>query len=313
MQIWRSLDDVPADLGRTAVVIGNFDGVHRGHQHVVREARAAADAEGLRVVAVTFDPHPMAVLRPEHAPTTITDLATRADLLHEVGVDDVLVLPFDRGVASWTPQEFAQRVLADTLHAAVVVVGANFRYGSKAAGDVATLTASGEELGFRALGVPLDGGPQVWSSTYVRTCLAAGDVSGAAEALGRPFSVRGVVVRGDRRGRALGFPTANVPTRGMAAAPADGVYAGWLRRLDTGERYPAAISVGTNPTFDGERERRVESYVLDRDDLELYDVEVEVSFVERIRGMERFDGIEALVETMHDDVRRTREVLGQPA
>lgn len=313
MQIWRSLDDVPADLGRTVVVIGNFDGVHRGHQHVVREARAAADGEGLRVVAVTFDPHPMAVLRPEHAPTTITDIATRADLLHEVGVDDVLVLPFDRGVASWTPQEFAQRVLADTLHAAVVVVGANFRYGSKAAGDVATLTASGEELGFRAVGVPLDGGPQVWSSTYVRTCLAAGDVSGAAEALGRPFSVRGVVVRGDRRGRALGFPTANVPTRGMAAAPADGVYAGWLRRLDTGERYPAAISVGTNPTFDGERERRVESYVLDRDDLELYDVEVEVSFVERIRGMERFDGIEALVETMHDDVRRTREVLGQRA
>jgi riboflavin kinase/FMN adenylyltransferase len=311
VQIWRSLVDVPADLGRTVVVIGNFDGVHRGHQHVVREARAAADAERLPVVAVTFDPHPMAVLRPEHAPTTITDIATRADLLREAGVDHVVVLPFDRGVASWTPQEFAQLVLADTLHAAVVVVGANFRYGSKAAGDVATLTASGEELGFRAVGVPLDGGPQVWSSTYVRTCLAAGDVSGAAEALGRPFAVRGVVVRGDRRGRALGFPTANVPTRGMTAAPADGVYAGWLRRLDTGERYPAAISVGTNPTFDGERERRVESYVLDRDDLELYDVEVEVSFVERIRGMERFDGIDALVETMHDDVRRAREILGQ--
>jgi riboflavin kinase/FMN adenylyltransferase len=311
VQIWRSLDDVPADLGRTVVVIGNFDGVHLGHQHVVREARAAAEAEGLRVVAVTFDPHPMAVLRPEHAPTTITDIPTRAELLGEAGVDDVLALPFDRGVASWTPQEFAQRVLADALHAAVVVVGANFRYGSRAAGDVATLTASGEELGFRAVGVPLDGGPQVWSSTYVRTCLAAGDVSGAAEALGRPFAVRGVVVRGDRRGRALGFPTANVPTRGMTAAPADGVYAGWLRRLDTGERYPAAISVGTNPTFSGERARRVESYVLDRDDLELYDVEVEVSFVDRIRGMERFDGIDALIETMHDDVRRARETLGQ--
>jgi riboflavin kinase/FMN adenylyltransferase len=159
--------------------------------------------------------------------------------------------------------------------------------------------------------VALDGGPQVWSSTYIRTCLAAGDVSGAAEALGRPFAVRGVVVRGDRRGRALGFPTANVPTRGMTAAPADGVYAGWLRRLDTGERYPAAISVGTNPTFSGERARRVESYVLDRDDLELYDVEVEVSFVDRIRGMERFDGIDALIETMHDDVRSAREILGQ--
>jgi riboflavin kinase/FMN adenylyltransferase len=309
VQIWRSLDDVPADLGRTAVVIGNFDGVHLGHQHVVREARAVADREGLRVVAVTFDPHPMAVLRPEHAPTSITDIATRAELLGAVGVDDVLALPFDREVASWTPDEFARRVLADALHAAVVVVGANFRYGTRASGDVSTLTASGDELGFRAVGVPLDGGPQVWSSTYVRTCLATGDVAGAAEALGRPFVVRGVVVRGDQRGRELGFPTANVPTRTLSAAPADGVYAGWLRRTDTGERYPAAISVGTNPTFDGERERRVESYVLDRDDLELYDVEVEVSFVDRIRGMERFDGVAALVETMHDDVRRAREIL----
>jgi len=152
VQIWRSLDDVPADLGRTAVVIGNFDGVHLGHQHVVREARSAADAEGLRVVAVTFDPHPMAVLRPEHAPTTITDIETRAELLRTAGVDDVLALPFDRDVASWTPQEFAQRVLVDVLRAAVVVVGANFRYGSRAAGDVASLTASGDELGFRAIG-----------------------------------------------------------------------------------------------------------------------------------------------------------------
>jgi len=312
VQIWRSLDDVPADLGRTAVVIGNFDGVHLGHQHVVREARSAADTEGLRVVAVTFDPHPMAVLRPEHAPTSITDIETRAELLRDAGVDDVLALPFDRDVASWSPQEFAGRVLADVLHAAVVVVGANFRYGSRASGDVATLTASGEELGFRAIGVPLDGGPQVWSSTYVRTCLATGDVAGAAEALGRPFVVRGVVVRGDRRGRELGFPTANVPTRVLTAAPADGVYAGWLRRLDTGERFPAAISVGTNPTFDGERERRVESYVLDRDDLELYDVEVEVSFVDRIRGMERFDGVDALIETMHKDVRRAHDILGRP-
>jgi riboflavin kinase / FMN adenylyltransferase len=150
----------------------------------------------------------------------------------------------------------------------------------------------------------------VWSSTYVRTCLAAGDVAGAAEALGRPFVVRGVVVRGDQRGRELGYPTANVPPSGMAAAPADGVYAGWLRRLDTDETYPAAISVGTNPTFEGERERRVESYVLDRDDLELYDVEVEVSFVDRIRGMVRFEGVEALVETMAGDVVRVHEILG---
>jgi riboflavin kinase/FMN adenylyltransferase len=313
ISIWRSLDDIPADVGPTAVVVGNFDGVHLGHQHVVRTAREIADAEGLRVVAVTFDPHPMAVLRPEHAPSSLTDIETRAALLGDAGVDDVLALPFDRGVASWTPHEFAERVLAAALHAAVVVVGANFRYGNKAAGDVSTLTESGQRLGFRAVGVPLDGGPQVWSSTYVRTCLATGDVAGAAEALGRPFVVTGVVVRGDRRGRELGFPTANVPTRDLTAAPADGVYAGWLRRLDTGERFPAAISVGTNPTFDGERERRVESYVLDRDDLELYGVEVEVSFVERIRGMVRFDGVDALVETMRDDVARAHEILGVTA
>ena len=201
MQIWRSLGDVPADLGRTAVVIGNFDGDHLGHQHVVREAREVADSQGLVVVAVTFDPHPMAVLRPEHAPTVITDIESRAALLHETGAAAVLALPFDRDVAAWTPEEFAQRVLADALHAAVVVVGANFRYGTRASGDLATLAASGDRLGFRAVGVPLDGGPQVWSSTYVRTCLAAGDVSGAAEALGRLFAVRGVVVRGYQRGR----------------------------------------------------------------------------------------------------------------
>ncbi len=311
-RIWRSLADIPDDLGRTAVVIGNFDGVHLGHQHVIGEARARADAEGLRVVAVTFDPHPMAVLRPEHAPTMLTDLDTRARLLAAAGVDDVLALPFDRDIAAWSPDDFARRVLVDALHAVVVVVGANFRYGARAAGDVATLSASGEELGFRAIGVPLDGGPQVWSSTYVRTCLATGDVAGAAEALGRPFVVRGVVVRGDQRGRELGFPTANVPTRHLTAAPADGVYAGRLRRLDTGETYPAAISVGTNPTFDGERDRRVESYVLDRDDLELYDVEVEVSFVDRIRGMVRFDGVDELVATMRADVAEAHDILRVP-
>ena len=309
MQIWRSLDEVPAELGPTAVVIGNFDGVHLGHRHVVSRAREIAGERGLTVVAVTFDPHPMAVLRPEHAPTTLTSVDERAALLADCGADAVLAMPFDRGVAAWTPEEFVERVLVDALHAAVVVVGANFRFGNKAAGDVATLRETGERFGFEAEGIALDGGPQVWSSTYVRMSLAAGDVAGAAEALGRPYAVRGVVVRGDQRGRELGYPTANVPTSVLTAAPPDGVYAGWLRRLDTGERLPAAISVGTNPTFDGVRERRVESYVLDRTDLELYGVEVEVSFVERLRGMVAFSSVEALVEQMKDDVDRARELL----
>lgn len=311
MQIWRDVDDVPADLGRTVVSIGNFDGVHRGHAHVLRQARETATRLGVdTVVAVTFDPHPMAVLRPEHAPPTLTSIRTRARLLEGAGVDAILVVGFDREIAGWSPEEFIDRVLVDGLHAAAVVVGSNFRFGAKAAGEVATLVAAGGSRGFETVGVALDGGPQVWSSTYVRQCLATGDVAGASEALGRPFTVRGTVVEGDKRGRELGYPTANVPVPPVDAAPADGVYAGWLTRLDTGERYPAAISVGTNPTFEGERERRVESYVLDRDDLELYGVEVEVAFTERLRGMVKFDGIDALLETMADDVVRAREVLG---
>ena len=228
-------------------------------------------------------------------------------------MDHVYVVPFDRGVAAWSPERFVKEIVVDTLHARAVVVGANFRFGARASGDVATLVVLGAEHDFVTEGIALDGGPQVWSSTYVRNCLAAGDVEGVAEALGHPFQVRGVVVRGDHRGRELGFPTANVPTTGMHAAPADGVYAGWLRRLDEppgAAAYPVAISVGTNPTFEGERERRVESYVLDRDDLELYDVEVEVSFVARIRGMAKFDSVEALIATMRDDVAAAHRLLG---
>jgi riboflavin kinase / FMN adenylyltransferase len=314
VRIWRSLDDVPADLGRSVVVIGNFDGVHLGHRHVICRAREMADESALPVVAVTFDPHPIAVLRPEHAPPALTDIDRRCFLLSEAGVDDVLVIPFSREIAAWSPEEFVDRVVVDGLHATAVVVGVNFRFGAKAAGDVAMLTEAGPSRDFRVEGVALDGGPQVWSSTYVRTCLAGGDVEGAAEALGRPHAVVGLVVRGERRGMELGFPTANVPTRRLAA-PADGVYAGWLTVLDpttgrpVGEQMPAAISVGTNPTFDGDRERRVEAYILDRTDVDLYDKLIEVSFVARIRGMVKFDGVDALVETMTQDVVRTRELL----
>ena len=298
---------MPSDLGDTVVTIGNFDGVHLGHRTLIARARAQADRAGMDLVAVIFDPHPMAVLRPEHAPAMLTDIDRRCALLAECGVDDVLVLPFSREIASWKPDEFIDRVLVGSLHAATVVVGANFRFGAKAAGDLATLSAHG---GFAVEGVALDGGPQVWSSTYIRTCLSAGDVEGAAEALGRPYAVVGEVVRGDQRGRELGFPTANVPVDEQAV-PADGVYAGRLRRLDEpdAESMPAAISVGTNPTFAGERDRRVEAYVIDRTDLDLYGVRVEVSFVARLRGMVRFEGVEALIETMSGDVARARDIL----
>ena len=312
MRIWRSLGEVPADLGRTVLIVGNFDGVHLGHRAVIQRAREVGDREGLRVVAATFDPHPMAVLRPEHAPLTLTDIEHRAALLGEAGVDDVFVIPFSREIAAWTPQEFVDRVVVEGLHAAHVIVGGNFRFGARASGDLAFLREAGLRQDFEVTGLELDGGPQVWSSTYVRTCLAAGDVEGAAEALGRPYAVTGTVVRGDQRGRELGYPTANVPTQGRAV-PADGVYAGWLRRLDEpgSAALPAAISVGTNPTFEGERERRVEAYVLDRTDLDLYDRAVEVSFVTRIRGMVRFEGVEALIKTMAEDVEQTRVMLAR--
>ncbi len=308
-RIWRSLDEVPADLERTVVTIGNFDGIHRGHRHVIERSREVATSLGLdHVVAVTFDPHPIAVLRPEHAPPTLTSIPVRVELLHEAGADDVLVIPFDRDLAGWPPERFVEEIIVGCLHAKAVVVGANFRFGHKAAGDVSLLVALGAELDFGVEPIPLDGGPQVWSSTYVRNCLLAGDVEGAEEALGRQFSVRGEVVRGDERGRELGYPTANVPVHGLCV-PSDGVYAGWLTVLGSGERLAAAISVGTNPTFDGERDRRVEAYVLDRTDLELYGVEVDIAFAARIRGMRQFASVDDLLAAMAHDVAETRLLL----
>lgn len=303
---WRGLGEVPVELGRTAVVIGNFDGVHRGHQAVI--ARAKELAEGLPLVAVTFFPHPLAVVRPDIAPRILTDAAQRAELLAAAGVDAVLTVPFDLDVASWSPEEFAREVLVDRLHASIVVVGDNFRYGHKAAGDVACLAEFGSEHDFRVEGVALAGDAAAWCSTDVRRLVAEGDVAAAGAVLGHPPTVRGVVVKGDQRGRELGFPTANVPADDTLAVPADGVYAGWLTRLDTRERFAAAISVGTNPTFEGVVGRRVESYVLD-ESLDLYGVEVEVAFVARIRGMVAFTTVEALVDVIQQDVVRTREIL----
>jgi len=310
--IWREVPgaataprDAPA-----AVTIGVFDGVHRGHQHVLAAAREAAD--GHPVVAVTFEPHPAAVLAPDRAPKRLTTIERRIELLSAHGADDVRVLAFDREMSTWTPEEFIQRVLVEQLRASAVVVGENFRFGSKAAGDVDLLRAVGAEAGFSARGLALDGGEQPFSSTLVREHVAAGRLAEAADVLGRPHEVSGVVVEGDRRGRSLGFPTANVPVDDTYAVPPDGVYAG---RVDIGtEVLPAAISVGTNPTFDG-RDRRVESYVIERpadgSPLDLYDRTIRVEFVRRLRGMDVFDTVEALVAQMHEDVADTRAVLAE--
>ena len=305
--MWRDTDGA-ATNPRTvsaAVAIGTFDGVHRGHQHVLDRTRELAD--GAAVVAVTFDPHPMAVVRPDREPRKLTTLERRVELLHEHGADEVRVLAFSAEMSGWSPAEFVQRVLVDQLHSAVVVVGEKFRFGHKAAGDVAFLAAAGEEHGFSAVGLPLIGDGEVLSSTRARAHIAAGELIEAAQVLGRPHEVSGVVARGDQRGRELGFPTANVPVDESYAVPPDGVHAGWVVRA-AGERLPAAISIGTNPTFDGV-ERRVESYVLDRTDLDLYDEPIRVELVDRLRGMVAYEGIEPLVAQMHDDVERTRAVL----
>jgi riboflavin kinase / FMN adenylyltransferase len=317
MLVWRSLDDIPSDLGPSVVTVGNFDGVHRGHQYVLRRAREVAAESSATVVAVTFDPHPMQILLPERAPMRLTTIERRVDLLGDAGADHVLVLPFTRDLASWQPEEFVRRVLVDGLHASAVVVGENFRFGAKAAGNTALLVTLGERYGFATHALSLDGAEHPWSSSYVRQCLLEGDVAGAAVALGRPHDLAGVVVEGAHRGRDLGFPTANVPASGLAAVPADGVYAGWLRALSPstiadGKPMPTAISVGTNPMFE-DADRWVESYVLDRDDLELYGVRVEISFVDRIRGQLRLDSVPALIERMRVDVDEVRARVGHAA
>ena len=309
MTVWRSIEDV--DLGdRPSVVsIGNFDGVHLGHRHVLAHARAVADALPVSgaVVAVTFNPHPMRVIAPAKAPATITSIPQRVDLLEQAGADHVLVLPFDKEMSQWAPDDFIDRVIVRALNATAVVVGENFRFGAKAAGDIAFLREQGVQKGFDVEGLALDGETQPWSSTYVRGLIAEGEVAEAAHALGRFHSVDGIVVEGDKRGRELGFPTANVPASSDFAVPADGVYAGWLQ-VEDGPVLPAAISVGTNPTFDG-LDRRVESFVLDRDDLELYGSAVEAIFAGRVRGQVTFDGPDPLIEQMHRDVADVRRML----
>ncbi|WP_233558206.1 bifunctional riboflavin kinase/FAD synthetase [Tessaracoccus sp. OH4464_COT-324] len=288
-----------------SVAIGNFDGVHLGHQTVLRRAKSV----GERLTVVTFWPHPVGVLSPDKAPKLITDLRTRIDLLRQAGADEIRVVRFNELVARMSPEEFVQEFLRP-LRPNRIVVGENFRFGNKASGDAARLAEIGGDS-FQVEAVELSAiGGQLTCSSLIRRALTEGDVGLAAQHLGRPFQFSGLVVVGDRRGRDLGFPTANMVVPDDLVVPADGVYAGWLSRTDlpSAERLPAAISVGTNPTFDGV-ERRIESYVLDRDDLGLYGLELRVDFVQRLRGQQRFDGVDSLIDQMRRDVARTRELL----
>jgi len=314
VQRWRGREDVPAGWGRCVVTIGVFDGVHRGHQQLIGEAVARGRALGLPTVLITFDPHPSEVLRPGSHPAQLTSLRRRAELVDELGVDAFWVLPFTPELARVPPDEFVHELLVDRLHAALVIVGRNFTFGYRAAGDVAELTTLGERFGFAAEGLDLvadaavGGRTVTFSSTYIRSMISAGDVRAAATALGRPHRVEGVVVRGERRGRELGYPTANLGMAEHVAVPADGVYAAWFVHRD--RRLPSAVSVGTNPTFSG-RQRTVEAYVLDHHE-DLYGERVAVDFVERVRGMERFESVEELIAAMDGDVTDTRRILGVP-
>ncbi|MFC5907426.1 bifunctional riboflavin kinase/FAD synthetase [Streptacidiphilus monticola] len=310
MQRWRGLEEVPGDWGRSVVTIGSFDGVHRGHQLIIGRAVEAAAELGARSVVVTFDPHPSEVVRPGSHPPLLAPHHRRADLMEQLGVDAVLVLPFTAAFSQLSPEDFVRLVLVEGLHAAAVVEGPNFRFGHRAAGNVELLAQLGERYGFSVDVCDLKlsgqaGGGEPFSSTLARRLVASGDVAGAAEVLGRPHQVEGVVVRGAQRGRELGYPTANVDTLPHTAVPADGVYAGYLTVGQ--ERMPAAISVGTNPQFDG-KVRTVEAYAIDRVGLDLYGLHVAVDFVAFLRGMEKFDTLDALLDRMAVDVKQAREL-----
>lgn len=311
MQRWRGLEDIPEDWGRGVVTIGSYDGVHRGHQLIIGRAVERARELGVPAVVVTFDPHPSEVVRPGSHPPLLAPHHRRAELMAELGVDALLILPFTAEFSKLAPADFVAKVLVDKLHARVVVEGPNFRFGHKAAGNVALLAELGGTYDYEVEVVDLyvsgtAGGGVPFSSTLTRRLVAEGDVTGAGEILGRPHRVEGVVVRGAQRGRELGFPTANVETLPHTAIPADGVYAGWLHA--DGEVMPAAISVGTNPQFDG-TSRTVEAYAIDRVGLDLYGQHVAVDFLAFVRGQSTFDSIDGLLEAIADDVKRCRELL----
>lgn len=318
--VWTDIDQVPDDFGPSVVTIGNFDGVHRGHQAVLQQVVESARSLDALAVAITFDPHPSAIHRPDTAPPLLTATPDKIELIGRSGVDAILVLPYSLQFAQQSAEQFVARYIAGPVGAKHVVVGHDVRFGWQNSGDLSTLNELGRKYDYEVtpiddLGesISADDRPTRWSSTVVRDLLHLGDVAGAQEILGRKHSVSSVVIHGDARGRLLGFPTANLefPVSGMI--PADGVYAGWLQRIDAKEGLesgplPAAISIGTNPTFAGQT-RRVEAYVLDRTDLDLYGDIVRLSFVELLRPTLRFDSVDELVARMTHDVDQAREIL----
>jgi riboflavin kinase/FMN adenylyltransferase len=327
---WRDLSDVPPGFGPSVVTIGNFDGVHRGHQQVMSQLVGYARERGWTSVVVTFDPHPAEIHRPGSHPGLIMGLQDKLDALERTGVDAALVLEYTLEFAAQSAEEFVLGALVGALGARCLVVGSDTRLGRDNSGNIDTLRQLGERHGFEVrvvddlldplAGERAPGGAgeehRRCSSTWIRTCLQAGDVRAAALLLGRNHRVRGEVVHGAARGRELGYPTANLSPDAVGFVPADGVYAGWLVDA-SGTRRPTAISVGSNPTFDNVP-RQVEAYVLDRpeervEDFDLYGQDVAVEFVERLRGMVAYEGVDKLVAQIDDDVVRARGILAAEA
>ncbi|MDP1711373.1 MAG: bifunctional riboflavin kinase/FAD synthetase [Candidatus Nanopelagicaceae bacterium] len=291
-------------IAGATVAIGIFDGVHLGHQAILSRAKEVSNGRG--VIALTFDPHPTQIFAPERAPTMLVSLERRVELLKQNGADAVVVIDFDRSFASKSPEEFVTEVLVKQLQISGVVVGRNFTYGHKAAGKVADLIAAGRLHGFAAEEVELenvDGEPI--SSTRIREAVAHGDVATASKLLSRPHRLEGIVVHGEKRGREIGYPTANLGySTASNSVPSDGVYAGWLEI--EGIRWPSAISIGTNPTFAGERSQQVEAYALDQEGLDLYDREAIIDFGWRLRDTLKFDGLEPLLVQIKKDCDHAR-------
>jgi riboflavin kinase/FMN adenylyltransferase len=312
VQVVTDLSTSPWPDDRAVLTIGAYDGVHLGHQAIIQRVRASADELGARSVVVTFDRHPASIVRPESAPKLLTDLEQKIELLDATGIDATVVIRFDQAQSEEQPVSFAERVIVDALKARRIVVGEDFHFGSHRQGNVALLREFGAQHGFDVDPLPLvertDGIAEPLSSTAIRRAMAGGEVDLAARMLGRPFEARGIVVKGDQRGRLLGFPTANVEVPNSVCLPADGVYAGWYLRPD-GIVHPCAINLGRRPTFYEHADHSLlEAHLLDFDG-DLYFERARVEFTNFLRSERKFDGIESLVAQLKHDVEHARQLL----
>ncbi len=311
MQLFEGVSEVPVDFGPSAVTIGKFDGIHAGHRAVIAALREVSTERGLTATVVTFDRNPLSLLAPEKCPDALISNAQKAQLLEAAGVAATLVLAFDRSLSEQPPDKFVTEVLVTALRARVVLVGADFRFGVRGSGNVELLRELGALHGFEVRLIPevRAEGTRRASSTWIRELLEAGNVTEAAEVLGRLPSVRSRVVHGEERGRELGYPTANLSPDLEGFIPADGVYAAWAT-VGVG-RYGAAVSIGNNPTFEGVPQKQVEAHLLDQK-LDLYDEPIELEFVDYVRPMNKFESADALVDQMHRDEDRIRVILDYP-